>query len=313
MIKNQVKKNFKNEGRVIMFKKYSRRFSRIKINIRKLFSNKRKKFKRLILIILILSLAISLVSGLKTISASENQKWNGEVSRIPIERIVDKPIYEVEFVRNNPGTGDTPGPPVIPGANGFTVSGPPRSTPRRGVMGNPQPMRPQPGRWFRQGYGNKAKSTTTDTSNFYEQGSLKNQESYESCPLDTPLPTKMSSKLKSKDIMKSLPKSKKYSFNLDSSAAREEIQSVWKDPNARKDALDGVDKYSKGQLLLRNTADGQLKELPKKWLKSRLKFGKTRILYIPGVNNQPDKIVGIIRRKKLDLFLDKLTTTNPFQ
>ena len=69
----------------------------------------------------------------------------------------------------------------------------------------------------------------------------------------------------------------------------------WRNPEAKKEVLAGLDKMNNGELLPRNQKNFKgfktLKEL---------KFTKTRMLVQPGINDGPDQIVAIFMRRDLD-------------
>lgn len=92
-----------------------------------------------------------------------------------------------------------------------------------------------------------------------------------------------------------LPDSSEFIYNLETKTARKALKKVWKNFEAKKEVLAGLDKMNNGELLPRNqkTFKGfkTLKEL---------KFTKTRMLVQPGINDGPDQIVAIFMRRDLD-------------
>ena len=92
-----------------------------------------------------------------------------------------------------------------------------------------------------------------------------------------------------------LPDSSEFIYKLETKTARKALKNVWKNPEAKKEVLAGLDKMNNGKLLPRNQKNFKgfktLKEL---------KFTKTRMLVQPGINDGPDQIVAIFMRRDLD-------------
>jgi hypothetical protein len=92
-----------------------------------------------------------------------------------------------------------------------------------------------------------------------------------------------------------LPDSSEYIYNLETKTARKALKTVWKNTEAKKEVLAGLDKMNSGKLLPRNQKNFKgfktLKEL---------KFTKTRMLVQPGINGGPDQIVAIFMRRDMD-------------
>ena len=92
-----------------------------------------------------------------------------------------------------------------------------------------------------------------------------------------------------------LPDSSEFIYNLETKTARKALKKVWKNTEAKKEVLAGLDKMNNGELLPRNQKNFKgfktLKEL---------KFTKTRMLVQPGINDGPDQIVAIFMRRDLD-------------
>ena len=92
-----------------------------------------------------------------------------------------------------------------------------------------------------------------------------------------------------------LPDSSEFIYNLETKTARQAAKKVWKNPEARKEVLAGLDKIYNGELLPRHQKNFKgfktLKEL---------KFTKTRMLVEPGRNGGPDQIVAIFMRRDID-------------
>jgi hypothetical protein len=92
-----------------------------------------------------------------------------------------------------------------------------------------------------------------------------------------------------------LPDSSEYIYNLETKTARKALKAVWKNTEAKKEVLAGLDKIDSGKLLPRSQKNFKgfktLKEL---------KFTKTRMLVQPGINGGPDQIVAIFMRRDMD-------------
>jgi hypothetical protein len=54
-----------------------------------------------------------------------------------------------------------------------------------------------------------------------------------------------------------LPDSSKFIYNLETKAARKALNKVWKNPEAKKEVLAGLDRMNKGELLPRNQKNFQ--------------------------------------------------------
>ena len=87
----------------------------------------------------------------------------------------------------------------------------------------------------------------------------------------------------------------KYLYKIDTKAGKEELDKVWKDPEAKKEALLKLEKIEKGELSSRNQKS--LKGFKK--LKE-YKFNQVRIIVNPGQKGSPEEIVGIVQRSRLD-------------
>lgn len=92
-----------------------------------------------------------------------------------------------------------------------------------------------------------------------------------------------------------LPDSSKFIYKLETKTARKALKKVWKNPEAKKEVLAGLDRMDRGELLPRNQKDFKgfktLKEV---------KFKDTRMLVEPGKNGGSDQIVAIFMRKDLE-------------
>jgi hypothetical protein len=98
-----------------------------------------------------------------------------------------------------------------------------------------------------------------------------------------------------------LPDSSEFIYNLEGKSAKQELRNVWKNPQAKKEVLAGLEKMNKGELVPRNQKALQgFKNL------KEVKLNKTRIIVNPGKNGAPDQIVGIVMRKHLENFTTKL-------
>ena len=92
-----------------------------------------------------------------------------------------------------------------------------------------------------------------------------------------------------------LPDSSEFIYNLETKTAKKALKKVWKNPEAKKEVLAGLDRMNKGELLPRNQKNFKgfktLKEI---------KLTDTRMLVQPGKNGGPDEIVAIFMRRDLD-------------
>ena len=94
-----------------------------------------------------------------------------------------------------------------------------------------------------------------------------------------------------------LPNSSKFIYKLETKTARKALKNVWKNPEAKKEVLAGLDRMrmSKAELLPRNQKNFKgfktLKEI---------KLTDTRMLVQRGQNGGPDQIVAIFMRRDLD-------------
>jgi hypothetical protein len=101
-----------------------------------------------------------------------------------------------------------------------------------------------------------------------------------------------------------LPDSSEFTYNLETRTAKKALKTVWKNPDAKKEILAGLDRINKGELLPRNQKNFKgcktLKEI---------KLTDTRMLVQPGKNSDPDQIVAIFMRRDLkniaSIFKDK--------
>jgi hypothetical protein len=106
----------------------------------------------------------------------------------------------------------------------------------------------------------------------------------------------ISDPLQNKAGIEELPDSSsgKYLYKIDTKAAREELDKVWKDPKAKKETLSKLEKIEKGELTSRNQKSLQgFKKL------KEYKFNKIRIIVEPGQKGAPEQIVGIVKRSRL--------------
>jgi hypothetical protein len=106
----------------------------------------------------------------------------------------------------------------------------------------------------------------------------------------------ISDPLQNKAGIEELPDSSsgKYLYKIDTKAAREELDKVWKDPKAKKETLSKLEKIEKGELTSRNQKSLQgFKKL------KEYKFNKIRIIVKPGQKGAPEQIVGIVKRSRL--------------
>ena len=104
--------------------------------------------------------------------------------------------------------------------------------------------------------------------------------------------------LRKKAGISELPESSSgnYVFDVTIKTAREELRNLWKDKNLQDELLNGLDRMDQGNLLPRNVKDFKgyksLKEI---------KLKELRMLIQPGKNGQPDKIISIFRKPKLQI------------
>jgi hypothetical protein len=106
----------------------------------------------------------------------------------------------------------------------------------------------------------------------------------------------ISDPLQNKAGIEELPDSSsgKYLYKIDTKAAREELDKVWKDPKAKKETLSKLEKIEKGELTSRNQKSLQgFKKL------KEYKFNRIRIIVEPGQKGAPEQIVGIVKRSRL--------------
>ena len=101
-----------------------------------------------------------------------------------------------------------------------------------------------------------------------------------------------------------LPDSSEFIYKLETKTARKALKNVWKNPEAKKEVLAGLDRMNKGELLPRNQKNFKgFKTL------NEIKLTDTRMLVQPGQNGGPDQIVAIFMRRDLDnitsIFKDK--------
>ena len=113
----------------------------------------------------------------------------------------------------------------------------------------------------------------------------KKKESEDSCSIDE----------QNKAGIDELPDSSEFRYNLETKTVKKALKKVWKNPEARKEVLAGLDKMKKAELLPRNYKDfkgfNTLKEI---------KLNKSRMLVQPGKNSAPDTIVAIFMRRDID-------------
>ena len=82
-------------------------------------------------------------------------------------------------------------------------------------------------------------------------------------------------------------------FDISNKTARQALKGLWLDEKMKKETIASLQKIDDGTLLPRNTKNF-------KGLKEH-KFSKIRILFEPGKNGQPKKIVAIFNRRDMDL------------
>ena len=125
----------------------------------------------------------------------------------------------------------------------------------------------------------------------YHEGDSKKKKKVEEevCSISDPLQNKAG--------IEELPDSRggKYIYNINTKAGREELNRVWKDPEAKKETLAKLEKIEKGELTGRNQKSLQGFRKLKEY-----KFNKIRIIVEPGQKGAPEQIVGIVKRSRLD-------------
>lgn len=129
----------------------------------------------------------------------------------------------------------------------------------------------------------KQKSRTGEYPPNYPENKKKSKEE-DQCSIDG----------QNKAGIDTLPDSVEFTYNLETKTAKKALKKVWKNPEAKKEVLDGLDKMNKGELLPRNQKDFKgfktLKEI---------KLTNTRMIVKPGKNGVPDEIVAIVMKRDL--------------
>ena len=87
----------------------------------------------------------------------------------------------------------------------------------------------------------------------------------------------------------------KFVYNLETKNAKKALKNVWKNSNAKKEVLAGLDRMNKGELLPRNQKNFQNFKTLKEG-----KLNKTRMLVKAGKDGNPNEIVAIFMRSDLD-------------
>ena len=131
----------------------------------------------------------------------------------------------------------------------------------------------------------KSQESKTFDYDYRSNSPKKKKKSQDECSIDE----------QNKAGIDELPDSSDYIYNLETKTARKALKTVWKNTEAKKEVLAGLDRMNKGELLPRNQKNFKgfktLKEL---------KFTKTRMLVQPGINGSPDQIVAIFMRRDMD-------------
>ena len=132
---------------------------------------------------------------------------------------------------------------------------------------------------------NKEQSQKPETFDYRSNSPKKKKKSQDQCSIDE----------QNKAGIDELPDSSEFIYNLETKTARKALKKVWKNTEAKKEVLAGLDRMNSGKLLPRNQKNFKgfktLKEL---------KFTKTRMLVQPGINGGPDQIVAIFMRRDMD-------------
>ena len=132
---------------------------------------------------------------------------------------------------------------------------------------------------------NKEQSQKPETFSYPSNSPKKKMKSQDQCSIDE----------QNKAGIDELPDSSEFIYNLETKTARKALKKVWKNPEAKKEVLAGLDKMNNGELLPRNQKNFKgFKNL------KEVKLNDTRMLVQPGINGGPDQIVAIFMRRDLD-------------
>lgn len=123
----------------------------------------------------------------------------------------------------------------------------------------------------------------------YRSNNKKKKVDEDQCPID-----EQTLDEQNKAGIDELPDSSQFIYRLETKAAKKAIKNIWRNPEAKKEVLAGLNKMSNGELLPRNQKDFKgfktLKEI---------KLTETRMLVQPGKNGGPDQIVAIFMRRDI--------------
>lgn len=127
----------------------------------------------------------------------------------------------------------------------------------------------------------KSQESETFDYDYRSNHPQKKKKSKDQCPIDE----------QNKAGIDELPDSSEFIYNLETKTAKKALKKVWKNPEAKKEVLAGLDRMNKGELLPRNQ---------KNFKGFKTKLTDTRMLVQPGKNGGPDQIVAIFMRRDLD-------------
>ena len=131
----------------------------------------------------------------------------------------------------------------------------------------------------------KSQESETFDYDYRSNHPQKKKKSKDQCPIDE----------QNKAGIDELPDSSEFIYNLETKTAKKALKKVWKNPEAKKEVLAGLDRMNKGELLPRNQKNFKgFKKL------KEIKLTDTRMLVQPGKNGGPDQIVAIFMRRDLD-------------
>ena len=260
-------------------------------------------------IVATIALSLSLLFGKAQLSSSQSSSPNFGNQKVH-QRLIDDREFNLKDQQvilakgeNNPIT-----PPTNRGPSSFTTppSGGRPSRPATGI--NPYSYRTPP-RIVDQGLGaaanpagagngggnaefddnnpssKKEQSQESKTFDYRSNDPQKKKKSKDQCPIHE----------QNKAGIDSLPDSSEFTYNLETKTAKKALKKVWKNTEAKKEVLAGLDRMNKGELLPRNQKNFKgfktLKEI---------KLTDTRMLVQPGKNGDPDQIVAIFMRRDLE-------------
>jgi hypothetical protein len=131
----------------------------------------------------------------------------------------------------------------------------------------------------------QSQESKTFDHDYRSSNKKKKDKSKDQCPINE----------QNKAGIDELPDSSEFTYNLETKAAKKALKTVWKNSDAKKEVLAGLDRMDKGELLPRNQK--HLKGF--KTLKE-IKLTDTRMLVQLEKNGNPDQIVAIFMRRDLE-------------